>query len=139
MDNPGQVVTDLEEEVVKKKNKCAAKKKERIAKFHDFVRSLLSPHPEFSPFLLPCSMPAPMPALMLALVPTLMPAFMPASMPALVSASIPALVSHLKSSNVLLSCYALVFCRQISALLLSLPSGLSLTLFLGSSPFRIFK
>lgn len=32
MDNPGQVVTDSEEEVVRKKNERAAKNKERLEK-----------------------------------------------------------------------------------------------------------
>lgn len=51
MDNPGQVVTDFKEEVVKKKNKYTAKKKERLTKLYILVGSLLSPHLESSLFL----------------------------------------------------------------------------------------
>lgn len=41
VDNPGQVVTDSEKKVMKKKNKCVTKKKERLVKFYTFVKSLL--------------------------------------------------------------------------------------------------
>ena len=80
VDNPGQVVMDFEEKMVKKKNKCVAKRKKRLAKLCALVGSLLSPRPESSllssPYFVPAPMPALMPALMPTLVLTLMPAFL---------------------------------------------------------------
>lgn len=70
MNKPGQVVTDAEEEVVKKKNEHAAKKKERLPKLHALVGSTLSLCPKSSPFLSPRSMPIPVPAPMPAPVTT---------------------------------------------------------------------
>lgn len=70
VNKPGQVVTDSEEEVVKKKNEHTAKKKERLPKLHTLVGSTLSPCPKSSPFLLPCSMSTPVPAPMPAPVTT---------------------------------------------------------------------
>ena len=95
VDNPGQIVTDFEEKVVKKKNKCVAKSKERLAKLCATIGSLLSPCPESSLFLLPCSIPA----FVLTFVPAPMPAFLPAPVPA----PIPASFSHPESLVVLLS------------------------------------
>lgn len=63
VDNPGQVVMDFEEEVVKKKNKYAPKKKKRLAQFHLFVGFLSSPCPESSPFLSSHSVLASVPAI----------------------------------------------------------------------------
>ena len=74
VDNPGQVVTDSEEKVVKKKNKRVAKIKERLAKLCAPVGSPLSPRPESSLFLSPRSVPAPVPALVFAPLPTPVPA-----------------------------------------------------------------
>ena len=42
VDNPRQIVTDFEEEVVKKKNKCVAKRKEQLAKLCTPIVSSLS-------------------------------------------------------------------------------------------------
>lgn len=39
VDNPSQVVTNFKEEMIKKKNKCAAKKKERLIKVCALVGS----------------------------------------------------------------------------------------------------
>ena len=63
VDNPGWVVTDSEEEVVKKKNKCTAKRKERLAKLCASVGSPLFFCPESSLFSTPRSISAPVPAL----------------------------------------------------------------------------
>ena len=159
MDNLGQVVTNLEEEVVKKKNKHAAKRKERLAKLCAPIRSPLSFCPEFFPFLLPCFVLASIPALVPtsvpasvpALVPTLEPALIPALvlapvstfvlilLPTFVLAPVPALVSRPRSFVVLLSRHASVFYRRIPTLLLPFLSMLGPLFFLGSSPLRIFK
>ena len=77
VNNLGQVVTDFKEEVVKKKNKYVAKRKQWLAKLHVLVGSFLSPHFESSLLSSPCSMPAPMPAL----VPAPEPAFIPTPVP----------------------------------------------------------
>ena len=45
VDNPGQVVMDFKEKTMKKKNKCTAKRKERLAKLFAPIRSFLSPYP----------------------------------------------------------------------------------------------
>ena len=147
MDNPGLVVTDSKEKMVKKKNKRVAKKKEWLAKLHTFIGSLLSPYLEFSPFLLPCFVPASIPVLVSILIPTLMSALISASILALVSA----LISRSRSFAVLpscclptlaasaalsLPCHALVSSCGISALLLLL-SMLSPPLLLLA--FRILK
>lgn len=82
---------------MKKKNKSAAKRRERLAKLRAFVGSPLSPCSEFSALMsfcsVPTSMPALVPALMPAFVPALVPALIPIPMPALVRASICVLVS----------------------------------------------
>lgn len=142
MDNPGQVITNYKKEVVKKKNKCAANKKERLAKLCASVGSFSSLYFESSFFLLPCCMLAPMSAL----VPALVPVFMPALKPTLVLAPMLASFSHLRSLVVLsfdhlpvpaassalfLPHHAFVSCYRILALLLSL-FVLGLSFFLGS-------
>ena len=113
VDKAGQVVTNSQEEVVKKKNKCVAKRKKRLAKLRSPVRSLLFPCPESSLFLLPYLLPTPMPAFVFVLVP----AFMPAS----ISTPMPAAFSCLGSPVVLLSSRvsvpAAVSCRRIPALM----------------------
>ena len=86
VDNSGQVVIDLEEEVVKKKNKRAAKSKEWFVKLRSPVESPLSPRPKSSSFLLPRFVPA--------FVTTLVPAFLPVLMPALVPTLVPAPFSY---------------------------------------------
>lgn len=141
VDNPGQIVTDFEREVLKKKNKCAAKKKERLVKFPAFVEFFLSPSSESSPFLLPYFMPTPILALVPALIPTPVPAL------------VPTFVSRLGLPAILLSCcipipavstafslpqHALVSCCEI-LVFLSLLLMLDLSLFLGSSTFKTFK
>ena len=73
VDNIGQVVPDFEEEVVKKKNKHAAKRKKRLAKLCALVGSLLSSRPKSFLLLLSCSVPAPVSALVPAPMPTLVP------------------------------------------------------------------
>lgn len=81
IDNPGQVVRDSEKEVVQKKNKCMAKRKERLKKLHTPIGSLSSPHPKSSSFLIPHPLPTLISALVLA--PMLTPMFAP--MPGLIS------------------------------------------------------
>lgn len=116
VDNPSHVVTDSEEKVVKKKNKCMAIKKEQLAKLHAPIRSPLSICPKSSPLLLPSSMPTPMPApvttpvscpespavLSSYCVPT--PVSCPGSPAVLSSCRMPALVSRPGSPTVLSSC-----------------------------------
>lgn len=98
----GQVVMDSEEELVKKKNKYAAKKKERLAKLQAPVGFTLSPYPKSSPFLLSCSMPTSMPAFIPAPVTT--PIFRPRSPAILSSYHVPAPISRPRLLAVLLSC-----------------------------------
>lgn len=74
IDNSSQIVTDFEEKVVKKKNKCTAKKKKRLTKFYGFVESFLFLHSKSSPFLLPCFVPNLVPALVFAPMPISKPA-----------------------------------------------------------------
>ena len=133
VDNPGQIVTDSKEEVVKKKNKRAAKTKERLTKFCALVESLLSPCPKSSFFLLPHSVPAPMPALVSTPVLSLVLAPMLAFVPTPVSALVPVSLSRSGSPVVLSSgrmpTPAAVSRRKIPALILPLPIlGLSLLL-----------
>ena len=131
VDNPGQVVTDSEEEVVKKKNKRAAKRKERLAKLHAPVGSPLSSRPESSILLSPRSVPA----LVLALVPTPMPALVPTLMPA----PVPAFFSCPGSFVVLSSdCLPALAAVSRRALMSPLPV-LGPPLLLGPSPLRTFK
>ena len=122
IDNLSQVVTFSEEKVVKKQNKYAAKRKERLAKLCALVRSPLSPYPKSSLFLSPYSLPASMPAL----VPTFVsaPFFRLRSLDALLSGCVPApaAVSHC----------------GISASLLPL-LVLSPSLFFGPLTLRTFK
>ena len=138
VDNPSQVVTDFEEKMVKKKNKRAAKRKERLAKLYALVGFLLSPYSEFSLLLLsyfvPVLVPDLVPAPMLALVAAFVPALLPAPMPTPFSCS--------RSSVVLLSgCVptpSAVFYCEILALMSSLLM-FSLSFLLGSSPLKTFK
>lgn len=109
VDNYDQVVTDSEKEVMMKKNKYAAKRKEQLAKFCSPIKSFLSPCPEFSSFLLPCFAPALMPTLVPTLVPALMPTFMP--VPVSYSGFLAILLSH----SLLVS----VFCLRFPAILSS--------------------
>ena len=143
IDNPGQVVTDSGEDVVKKKNKRAAKKKEWLAKLRAPVRSPLSSRLESSSCLLPRFMRTPVPALVPtpvpALGPALVPALMSAPMPAFVPALVPVLISRPRSLALLSSCHASISCYGILALLLLLLTMLGLLLFLGFSPLRTFK
>lgn len=141
MENPSQIVTDSDEEVVKKKNKCVAKKKWRFAKLGIFVGSSLSFHPKFSSFLLFCSMPALMHILVPALIPTFMPAFIShfRSLAVLLSCHIPAPISHLGSLIVLLSRHASIFYCRILAFLSLVLSILGQSLLFKFSSFRIFK
>lgn len=134
MDNPGQIVMDSEEEMVKKKNKCVAKRKERLVKLCAFVRSLLFPYPKSSLFSSLCSMPAPMPAIISAP--------MPAVVPAPVFASVLASFSRLGSPVLLLSGHlsalVAVSCCKIPALMSPL-FVLGPTLSLGPSSLKRFK
>ena len=146
VDNPSQVVTNLEENMIKKKNKHAAKRRKRLAKLCSPLGSLLSPYPESSPLSSPSAMPAlmpafvptivpaPMPALMPALVSVLVPAFVPAPIPALILVFMSTPVSHPGSPTILLSCHSPVFYCGIPALLSPLPSMLDLPFSLGFSP-----
>ena len=135
MDNPGHVVSDFEEEVLKKKNKRAAKKKEWLAKLRALVGSPLSPHLESSFF----SSPRSMSALVLALMPAPMPGFVPASVPAPIPTPVPAPLSCLGSFVVLSSsCIPTLAAVSHQTLMLPLPM-LGLPLFLRSSLLRTFK
>lgn len=120
--------------MVKKKNKCASKRKEQLAKHSTPVGSLLSFCSKSTFFLSLHSVLFPMPVF----VPTPMLAFVPTSVPAPVLA----LLSHLRSPVVLLSGYvsipAAVFYCGIPALMSPI-SMLSLPLPLGSLFLRTFK
>ena len=129
-DNPGQVVTDSGEKVVKK-NKRAAKRKERLVKLRALVGSPLSFCPESSLFLLPRSMPALVPAFVPAPVPALMPAPLLAPMPTPFSRS----GSFVVLSSGCVPAPATISCRALMSPFLVL--GLSLPL--GPSPLRTFK
>lgn len=121
---------DFEEEVVKKKNKCKAKRKERLVKFYIFVKSLLSLYPKFFPFLLLHSVLTFVPTPMTTLVfysgssivlsfwymPVLV--FYPKSPVILSTHCMFALVSCSKSSIILLSCYIPAFILVLNFLLL---------------------
>lgn len=63
MDNLGQVVIDSEQEMIKKKNKHAAKRKEQLIKLCVLVESPLSLYLKFFLFLSPYFVSASMPAL----------------------------------------------------------------------------
>lgn len=82
--NPGQVITDSEEKVVKKKNERTAKKKEWLANLHAPVGSPSSFCLQFSSLLLFGFILAPV----LALVPTPMPTLIPGFLPSLMSAPV---------------------------------------------------
>lgn len=75
VDNSSQVVTDSKKEMVKKKNKPSAKRKEQLAKFRAPIGSFLSSYPKSSLFLSPHSVPALVSALVPAPMPTLLPRF----------------------------------------------------------------
>ena len=127
MNNPGQVVTDSEEKVVKKKNKCVAKRKKRLVKLCTLVGSLLSPCHKSSLLSSP------------HFISTLVPAFMPAPMPHFMPAPIPVPLSCPGSPVVLSSgrvpTPAAVSCQVYMSLLLVLGPPL----LLGPSPLRTFK
>lgn len=91
INNLDQVVIDFEEEIVKKKNKHAAKRKEQFAKLCIPIRSLLFAFFESLFFLSSRSMSA------------LMPAFMPTPMPAFVLVLMPTSISCFGSFTVLFS------------------------------------
>lgn len=141
LDNLSQIVIDSKEEVVKKKYKYVARRKERLVKLYAFIKSFLFPCLKSSPFLSLYSILAPMFGLMLTLIPTSLLVF------------ILTLVFCLESFAVLLFCYVptpaisaafflpchtFVFCCGILALLLPL-FMLSLLLFLGFLTLKILK
>lgn len=148
---------DFEKKVIKKKNKCMAKRKERFAKLYALIESFLSFCPRSFIILLSCYIPALIfcpksPAvLMSCYVLTLI--FCSKSPVVLWFCYMPALVSYPKSPVVLLFCYILAlaassalflpcyafisYCR-ISALLLLL-FMLNPLLILGFSPLRTLK
>lgn len=116
--------------MVKNKNKCAAKRKEQLAKLCAHVRSPLFPRPKSSTLLSPCSVPDVMPTSMTT------PVSCSGSLVVLSSCRIPTSVSRLGSPAILLSCrvparvvfaalflprYTLVFRRRITTLLSPLP------------------
>lgn len=141
VENPSQVVTNLDKKMVKKKNKYAAKRKQQLAKLCVHIRSCLSPCPESSSFLLPRLVSAPLPAIIPAPIPGHMPA--PMTTPVCCSGSpiissscyvpIPAAFAALS-----LPCHTLIFCRGILVLLFLLLMRAP-PLFLESSLIRIFK
>ena len=134
VDNPVQVIRNFEEEMVKMKNECAAKKKERLAKLYTPVGSFLYLCFECFLFLLPYSMPI--------LLPIFVPVFLAVLLPVLLSAPVPALLSYFGSSIVLLSGYVpapvIISCCRIPAFMLLFPL-LSLPLSLEPLLLRIFK
>lgn len=141
VDNPGQLVTDSEEKVVKKKNKRVAKRKERLAKLCALVRFPSSPHFKSSPLFLSCFVPAPVPAIVPTPVPALILTLVTTPISCLASLAIlssycvpvPAAFAALSSSS-----HASVSYRGILALLFLLPV-LGLPLRLRSSPIKTFK
>lgn len=130
INNSGQIVMNFEEEVVKKKNECAAKKKERLIKLRILVRSLLSFDLKSSLLLLLYSLPTPIPAFVLVFVLVLMPA--PIFILLFCSRS-----PIIWSSGCMPTLATVSYCR-ISVLLLLL-SVFSPPLLLGPSSLRIFK
>lgn len=156
--NLGQVVTDSKEEVVKKKNKYTAKRKQRLAKPYPAIKYFSFPCLEsfsfLSLFFMPAFVPAIMPALIFALMPAFIsylksltilssyhmptPVFYPRSSASLLSYHLPTLVSCLRSLAVLLFCHVFVSCYGISALLLPFLI-LGLPFLFRSSLFEIFK
>ena len=85
VDNLGEIITDFEEEIMKKKNKRVFKKKERLTKLCALFRSFLSPCLESTFLLLLC--------------------FVPAHVPTFRSAPMPAPVSYPRSPAILSSGY----------------------------------
>ena len=139
VDNLGQVVTDSEEEVVKKKNKRAAKRKERFAKLCAPIGSFSSPCPKSSFLLSPHSVPTPVHALMPAPMSTFVPAPVTALVPAPVSTPMPVPLSRPGSPVVLSSgCVPAPATVSHRTLMSQLPM-LGPPLLLGPSPLRIFK
>lgn len=139
VDDLGWIITDFNKKLVKKKNKCKAKRKKWFLKFYTLIRSPLFFCPKFFTIWLFCYIPA--------LI------FCPRLSAVLLFCCVPAVVFCLKSSNILLSyympalaisailssiCQIFIFCYRISAFLLPL---LLLYLFflLEFSLFRIFK
>ena len=137
VNNLSQIVTNFEEEVVKKKNKHVAKRKERLTKLYAPIGSFMSLYPESSSLLLPCFVSAPMPTCVPALIPALI--FHTRSPTILSSRYVPTLVSYLGSPTILMSRHTLVFRHEIPALLLSLLSVLGLPLLLQFLSIKIFK
>ena len=130
IDNFDQIVTDSEEEVIMKKNKCAAGRKKRLAKLCTPFGSVLSSHPKSSLLLLPRFVPTSVLAFMLAFVPVLV----PAPVLALFSCSGSPVVSL---SGCVPTSAAVSHCK-IPALILPLPI-LGPLLPLGPSSLRTFK
>ena len=114
VDNSSQIVTDSKEEMVKKMNKCAAKKKERLAKLCALIKCFLFSYPKSSLFLSPRSM----------------------------SAFVPTSLSYLGSPIIFLSSHmpapAAISRNGISALMLPL-SVFGQPLLFGSLSLRTFK
>ena len=137
MENPGLVITDSEEELIKKKNKRTVKRKERLAKLCVPIKPPSSLCPESSPLLSPCFVPVPK----FALVPIPMPA--PISrfgFPAiLLSCHVPVPVFCPDSPAILSSNHTPVSCRGIPALLSSLFNMLGSPLLFKSSSLQTFK
>lgn len=97
------MVTDSKEEVIKKRNKRAAKRKERLEKFCALIRSSLTSRSKSSLFLIPRLMSTLVPAFMAAPMPTCF--FNPRSFVDLLSYYIPTFVSRPGSYDVSLSHY----------------------------------
>ena len=141
VDNHGLIVTNFKQEMIKKKNEYAIKRKTRLTKLYAPIKFLLSLRSKSFLFLSPCFMP------------TFVPVFMLVFMPVFVSAHLFTPVSCLGSCVVLssgcmpvpavcvaffLSCHAFVSCCGISALLSSLLL-LSPRFSLGLSYLRTFQ
>ena len=105
--------------MVKKKNKCTAKKKKRLAKLYTLLRSPLFFCPEFSLLLSPNSMAAFVPTLIPTPIPALV--FYPRSLAILLFYCMPAFVFCLGSPNILLFCClpASISCPRSLDILLS--------------------
>ena len=131
VDNPGHIVTNSKKEMVKKKNKCAAKRKERLAKLYAPVGSSLSPRPESFLLLSLYSVPALLPALVPTPILALMPAPLSAFVPTLFSCS----GSSVVSSSGFVPAPAAISCQALMSPFPVLGSSLSLV----PSPLRTFK
>lgn len=148
IDNPGQVISDYEEKVLKKKNKCVVKGKKRLKKLCAPGGSLLFPRLEYSSLLSPRFMPTPMPTPVFTSIfrpgsPTILSSYRMSAPTVFAVLSLLCSASSSYPRSSALSSYCLIPILSISrhgilALLLPL-LVLDLPLSLESSLFKIFK